>query len=142
MAMSFDPFSQLDRFAASVLDRTRAPRLMPVDLYRVGDHYVLDADLPGVDPDAVDIDVDGQLLTIRAERNASSVEGADWLAQERPYGSYVRQFSLGDGVDLDQISANYENGVLSIQIPVSEKAKSRKIQIAGRPEKKKRLLGA
>jgi len=142
VAMSFDPFSQLDRLAATVLDTARAPRLMPVDLYRVGDRYVLTADLPGVDPDSVDVDVDGQVLTIRAERNASSVEGAKWLTQERPYGSYVRQFSLGDGVDLDQISANYENGVLSIGIPVNEKTKPRKIQITGKPERKKRLLGA
>ncbi len=141
MTMSFDPFGQLDRFGTNALAASRAPRLMPVDLYRVEDHYVLDADLPGVGPDAVDIDVDGQLLTIRAERNASSVKGAKWLVQERPTGSYLRQFSLGDGVDLDRISANYENGVLSIVIPVSEKAKPRKIQIASRPEKKRRLLG-
>lgn len=142
MGMSFDPFSQLDRLTASMLDAARAPRLMPVDLYRVGDHYVLDADLPGVDPDSVDIDVDGQVLTVRAERNGSSVEDAKWLTQERPRGSYVRQFSVGEGVDIDQISASYENGVLSIVIPVSEKAKPRKIQISGRQEKKKRLLGA
>lgn len=141
MAMSFDPFSQLDRFAASVLDSARTPRMMPVDLYRVEDHYVLDANLPGVDPESIDIDVDGQVLTIRAERNASSVDGAKWLAQERPYGSYVRQFSLGDGVDLDKISASYENGVLSITIPVSEKTKPRKICIGSQPAKKKRLLG-
>jgi HSP20 family protein len=139
--MSFDPFSQLDRFAASVLDSARTPRMMPVDLYRVEDHYVLDANLPGVDPESIDIDVDGQVLTIRAERNASSVDGAKWLAQERPYGSYVRQFSLGDGVDLDKISASYENGVLSITIPVSEKTKPRKIRIGSQPAKKKRLLG-
>lgn len=142
MTTAFDPFGQLDRLTASVLDAARTQRLMPVDLYRVGDEYVLDADLPGVDPDSVDIDVDGQVLTVRAERDGSTLEGAKWLAQERPHGSYVRQFSIGEGVDIDQIGATYENGVLRITIPVSEKAKPRKIHIGGRPEKKKRLLGA
>lgn len=142
MAMSFDPFTQLDRLAASVLDAAQAPRVMPVDLYRVEDQYVLDADLPGVDPGSVDIDVDGQLLTIRAERRGSTDEGAQWLARERPRGSYVRRFSVGDGVDTDRVSANYENGVLRIVIPVSAKAKPRRIQIGKGHERKRRLLGA
>jgi HSP20 family protein len=102
---------------------------MPVDLYRDQDRYVLNADLPGVDPGSVDIDVDGQLLTIRAQRTAASAEGAKWLAQERPAGSYLRQFSIGEGVDAAGISASYDNGVLSVIIPVSEKAKPRKIQV-------------
>ncbi|MCU1513848.1 MAG: Hsp20/alpha crystallin family protein, partial [Microbacteriaceae bacterium] len=91
--------------------------------------YVLNADLPGIDPGSVDVDVDGQLLTIRAQRTASSNEGAKWLSQERPYGAYLRQFSLGDGVDPEKISAHYDNGVLSVVLPVSERAKPRKIQI-------------
>src|SRR3954465_11335535 len=128
MAMNFDPFRELDRPAGSVV-ATRGPKLMPMDLYRDGDHYVLSADLPGVDPGSVDVDVDGQLLTVRAERTAGMHDGAKWLSQERPYGSYVRQFSLGEGVDPDRITANYDNGVLSVIIPVSERAKPRKVEI-------------
>jgi len=129
MAMTFDPFSQLDRFAASVLDSARAPRLMPVDLYRDGDRYVLHADLPGADPGTIDIDVDGGQLTVRAQRTAETGDGVRWLARERSAGSFLRQFTLGEGVDLDRISASYENGVISIIIPVSERAKPRKIAV-------------
>lgn len=129
MALTFDPFSQLDRFAASVLDSVRAPRLMPVDLYRDGDRYILHADLPGVDPGSIDVDLDGGQLTLRAQRTADSREGVRWLARERGAGSFLRQFSLGEGVDLDGISASYDSGVLSVIIPVSERAKSRRIAV-------------
>jgi len=129
MALSFDPFSQLDRFAASVLDSVRAPRLMPVDLFRDGERYVLHADLPGVDPGSIDVDLDGGQLTLRAQRTADNQDGVRWLARERGSGSFLRQFTLGDGVDLDGISASYESGVLSVIIPVSERAKPRKIEV-------------
>ena len=130
MAMSFDPFSEFDRLASTMLDsRLGSPRFMPVDLYRENDTYVLSADLPGVDPGSVDIDVDGQLLTIRAQRTADSRD-AKWLAHERPHGSYLRQFSLGEGIDSDKISAVYDNGVLNVIIPVSERAKPRKIEVS------------
>lgn len=132
MALSFDPFSQLDRFAASVLDSVRAPRLMPVDLFRDGEQYVLHADLPGVDPGSVDVDLDGSQLTIRAQRTADNREGVRWLARERGAGQFLRQFTLGEGVDLDKISASYESGVLSVIIPVSERAKPRKIDVESR----------
>jgi len=128
MAMNFDPFRELDRLAGSLLD-TRAPRLMPIDLFRDGDHYVLAADLPGIDPGSVDIDVDGQLLTIRAERTLGKGDGVKWLARERQGGSFLRQLSLGQGVDTERIAATYENGVLSVTIPVSERAKPRKIEV-------------
>jgi HSP20 family protein len=130
MAMSFDPFSDLDRLTGALLGTRSGARFMPVDLYRDRDQYILTADLPGVDPGSVDIDVDGQLLTIRAERTAGTAEGAKWLTQERPYGSYLRQFSLGEGVDAAAISAHYDNGVLSVVIPLGEKAKPRKIEVA------------
>jgi len=129
MAMYFDPFRELDRLATSVLDAQRGPRFMPIDLHRQGDHYILNADLPGIDPGSVDVDVDGQLLTIRAERTARSDEGVKWLAHERPTGSFLRQLNLGDGIDTEHISATYENGVLSVMIPVSERAKPRKVAI-------------
>ena len=131
MAVSFDPFGDLDRLTGALLGpRQGGPRFMPVDLYRDRDQYILTADLPGIDPGSVDLDVDGQLLTIRAERTAGSHEGVKWLSQERPYGSYLRQFSLGEGVEAAAISAHYDNGVLSVVIPLGEKAKPRKIAIA------------
>ncbi|WP_261166700.1 Hsp20/alpha crystallin family protein [Microbacterium sp. Marseille-Q6965] len=128
MAMFFDPFRELDRVAQQMLDR-QGPRLMPMDLYRDGDHYVLSADLPGIDPGSVDIDVDGQVLTIRAERTVRSNEGVSWITRERASGSFLRQLNLGQGIDTEAISARYENGVLSVLIPISEKAKPRKIEI-------------
>jgi HSP20 family protein len=135
MAMYFDPFRELDRVAGQLLDTRQGPRLMPMDLYRDGDHYVLNADLPGIDPGSVDIDVDGQLLTIRAERTVRSQEGVKWIARERSGGSFLRQLNVGQGVDTAGISASYENGVLSVVIPISEKAKPRKIEVqAGAPK--------
>ena len=127
MTMFFDPFRELDRLTGAGRSGVAA---MPVDLFREGDHYVLNADLPGVDPGTVDVSVDGQTLTIRAERTVALPEGAEWLARERAEMSVVRQFSVGEGVDADAITANYDNGVLSLVIPVSERAKPRKIQIA------------
>ncbi|GEB96135.1 Hsp20/alpha crystallin family protein [Microbacterium lacticum] len=129
MAMSFDPFSEIDRLASVLIQSRPGPRVMPVDLYRDGDRYILSADLPGVDPGSVDIDVDGQLLTIRAQRSAARADGAKWLLQERPAGTYLRQFSIGEGVDSANISASYEDGVLRLVIPVSERAKPRKVQV-------------
>ena len=126
---TYDPFRDFDRLASSLLEARRGPRYMPMDLYRDGDHYVLTADLPGIDPGSVDIDVDGQLLTIRAERTLGNREGVKWITREREGGSFLRQLNLGQGVDTENIAANYSNGVLSVTIPVSEKAKPRKIAV-------------
>ncbi len=125
MAVLFDPFRELERGATR-----QGPRRMPIDLYRDGDHYVLTADLPGVDPGSVDVDVDGQLLTVRAERTTRSTGDVKWLARERQGGAYLRQFTLGQGIDTASISANYENGVLSVVMPVSEQAKPRKVTVS------------
>ncbi|WP_353808437.1 Hsp20/alpha crystallin family protein [Agromyces sp. SYSU T00194] len=129
MATTYDAFRDLDRVASALFDPRRGPRRMPMDLYRDGDHYVLTADLPGIDPGSVDIDVDGQLLTIRAERTLSTGEGVKWITREREAASFLRQLNLGQGIDTDRISARYDNGVLNVQIPVSEKAKPRKIMV-------------
>jgi len=142
MAMSFDPFSEFDRLASSLLQSRPGPRLMPVDLYREGDRYVLTADLPGADPGSIDIDVDGQLLTIRAQRTTASTEGVKWLSQERPAGSYLRQFSVGEGIDADKITASYDNGVLSLVLPVSERAKPRKIEVGSAKSNEQRTISA
>ncbi|SDQ27718.1 Hsp20/alpha crystallin family protein [Microbacterium sp. cf332] len=125
-----DPFRDLDRIASSLFDTRRGPRRMPMDLYRDGDHYVMTADLPGIDPGSVDIDVDGQLLTIRAERTLASGEGVKWITREREAASFLRQLNLGQGVDTEGIAATYNNGVLTVTIPVSEKAKPRKIEVS------------
>ena len=128
MAMNHDPFRELDRLAGALFE-TRGPRLMPMDLYRDHDHYVLSADLPGIDPGSVDIDVDGQLLTIRAERTLANHEGVKWLTRERVAGSFLRQLNLGQGIDIEHIAASYANGVLSVTLPVGEHAKPRKVEV-------------
>jgi HSP20 family protein len=132
--LRFDPFSDLDAWTRSLLTgqtgSSRTPRFMPMDLCKINDHYVLTADLPGVDPGSVDVSVDNGMLTISAHRTARSEESAQWLANERFFGSYRRQLSLGEGIDAEKISATYENGVLTCTIPLAEKAKPRKIDVA------------
>ncbi len=132
--LRFDPFSELDALTRGLLTNqtgsNRSPRFMPMDLCKLGDHYVLTADLPGVDPGSVDIDVDGGTLTISAHRTARSDESVQWLTNERFFGTYRRQLSLGDGVDESAISATYENGVLTVTIPIAERAKPRKVEVA------------
>lgn len=128
---TYDPLREMERLANTFFEGgRRSPRQMPMDLYRDGDHYVLTADLPGIDPGSVDVDVDGQLLTIRAERTLTGGDGVKWITRERSSGTFLRQLSLGQGIDTERISANYRNGVLSVTIPVSEQAKPRKIEIA------------
>lgn len=130
--LRFDPFRDLDRLAEQMLGApagsARVPRFMPMDLFRSGDHYVLTADLPGVDPGSIDVNADNGTLTIRAERSARSADSVEWLANERFTGSFMRQLSLGDGVDADAITATYDNGVLTLTIPLAEVAKPRRIE--------------
>lgn len=134
MALTFDPFREMDRMMAQLVstsaDAPRTGRWMPMDLYRVGDHYVVNVDLPGVDPGSIDLDVDANTLTIQAERTLGADDGAQWLARERASGRFVRQLNLGDGLDVDGIDAHYDNGVLSLRIPVAEKARPRKITVS------------
>jgi HSP20 family protein len=133
MALVFDPFRDMDRLTSQLMGSMspgRSPRWMPLDLYRAGDHYVVNIDLPGVDPGSIDLDVDGNTLSIKAERTLQADDGeAQWLTQERPAGSFMRQLTLGEGLDVAGIHASYENGVLTLTIPVSERSKPRKIQI-------------
>ena len=134
MALTFDPFRDMDRLASQLFGSASGqarggPRWMPMDLYRSGDHYVVNVDLPGVDPGSIDLDVDGNTLTVQARRTLSAEDSAQWLAQERPAGSFMRQLSLGEGLDVEAIHASYENGVLSLTIPVAEQAKPRKIEV-------------
>lgn len=132
--LRFDPFSDIDAMTKQLLglgtDTGRVPRFMPVDLYKSGDHYVLLADLPGVDPGSVDVSIDNGTLTLTAERSARSEEGVQWLSSERFSGKFRRQLSLGDGIDTAGIRASYDNGVLSVTIPVAERAKPRRVEIS------------
>ncbi|MBX8687437.1 MULTISPECIES: Hsp20/alpha crystallin family protein [Mycolicibacterium] len=138
--LRFDPFSDLDALTRSLLSgdsgSMRTPRFMPMDLCKIGDHYVLTADLPGVDPGSVDVNVDNGTLTISAHRTARSEESAQWLANERFFGNFRRQLSLGDGIETSAISATYENGVLTVTIPIAERAKPRKIEVAHGADRK------
>ncbi len=132
--MRFDPFRDFDRLAEQVLGSgtgaSRVPRFMPMDVYREGDHFVLLVDLPGVDSESIDVHVDNGMLTIKAEREAPEGEGLDWILSERSAGSYMRQLTLGDGVDTERIEAGYAGGVLRVTVPVAEKAKPRRIQVS------------
>ncbi|WP_157129485.1 Hsp20/alpha crystallin family protein [Nocardia amamiensis] len=133
--LRFDPFHDIDTVARQLLGETagtaRAPRFMPMDLFKAGDHYVLNADLPGVDPGSIDVSVDSGTLTLRAQRTVPSEEGVQWIASERFAGTFMRQLSLGENVDAEKISATYNNGVLSVTIPIMERAKPRRIAISG-----------
>lgn len=132
--LRFDPFRDFDRMTEQLLGvpsgTARAPRFMPMDLYRSGDHYVLHADLPGVDPGSVDVNVENGTLTIKAQRSERTEEGVQWISSERFTGTYLRQLSLGDGIDTEKISATYANGVLTVTLPVADRAKPRKVSIA------------
>ncbi|MHC3004981.1 Hsp20/alpha crystallin family protein [Gordonia metallireducens] len=132
--LRFDPFSDMDAWArgmltGSVAGTARTPKFMPLDLYKVDDHYMLVADLPGADPGSIDVSVDNGVLTLSAQRSAPSDEGVEWLASERFSGTYRRQLTLGDSIDSAGISARYDNGVLTVTIPVAEKAKPRRIEV-------------
>ena len=130
MARTYDPFRELDRWFTDVA-RTPATAAMPMDLYREGEAFVAHVDLPGVDPASIDIDIDERTLTIRAERKAPTATGeAKWLVHERPSGTFARQLTLGYGVALDKIAAEYSDGVLNLTIPIAEEAKPRKVSVS------------
>lgn len=130
----FDPFRDIDRLTEQMLGAqagsARAPRFMPMDLYRSGDHYVLHADLPGIDPGSVDVHVENGTLTVQAERSARTEQDVQWLSSERFTGTFLRQLTLGEGIDEERISATYRNGVLTVTLPVAERAKPRRIAVA------------
>lgn len=128
-----NPFRGLDRFFDQFAQlATGDAKLMPMDVYRDADNYVAKMDLPGVDPASIDIDVNDNVLTVRAERTAQDVmhdEHSGWVSRERSYGSFARQLSLDSGLDASRISADYTNGELVITIPVADQAKPQKIQV-------------
>jgi HSP20 family protein len=124
MLMRFDPFREAERLMQSSW-RTTAP----LDAYRRGDEFVVRVDLPGVDPAGVELNVEKNVLTLTAERSWKPEEGDEVLVNERPQGRVTRRLFLGEGLDAERITANYENGVLVIAVPVAEAAKPRKVEI-------------
>jgi HSP20 family protein len=134
MLMRTDPFRDLDRFTQQVLGTAARPAVMPIDAWRDGDQFIVELDLPGVKTDSLDLDVERNVLTVRAERPGLD-QSREMLAAERPRGVFSRQLFLGDNLDTDKIDANYHDGVLRLTIPIAEKAKPRRIQITSNNEK-------
>lgn len=128
MLLRFDPFAELDRMTRDMSPAARRST-MPVDAYRVGERFYLHFDLPGVDPDSIDITVEKNTLTVKAERTWTFNEEAAVVINERPQGTFSRQFFLGEALDADHIEAGYDHGVLTVTIPVAEQAKPRKITV-------------
>jgi HSP20 family protein len=140
MLMRTDPFRELDRLTQQVLGTSGTwsrPTAMPMDAYRDGDRFVVAFDLPGVDADAIELDVERNVLTVKAERRpVAAGEQVEMQVAERPLGVFSRQLFLGDTLDTDHIDAHYDTGVLTLRIPIAEKAKPRKISISGGSDRK------
>jgi HSP20 family protein len=128
-----DPFREFDRLTQQILGTTNRPAIMPMDAWREGDQFVLEFDLPGVSAESIDLDVERNVLTVRAER-AGRNDDWEMLASERPRGVFSRQLVLGDNLDLEHIEASYDAGVLRLTVPVAEKAKPRKIEVTAGSE--------
>jgi HSP20 family protein len=138
MLLRTDPFRELDRLTQQVFGTQGTlarPAAMPMDAWQDGDSFVVELDLPGVDPDSIDLDVERNVLTVRAER-ANRASDANLISAERPRGVFSRQLILGEALDTESVEAGYEHGVLSLRIPVAEKAKPRKISINRAEERK------
>ena len=130
MLMRFDPFRDFDRLAQQAFGTSgRALPAMPMDAYRHGDRFTVHFDLPGVDAGSIDLTVEKNVLTVSAQRSWQRQEGDEVIAAERPQGSYSRQLFLGESLDTDRIEASYDNGVLTLTIPVAEQAKARRVEI-------------
>lgn len=129
MLIRTDPFRELDRLAQQLTGTSAHPAAMPMDAWREGENFVVEFDLPGVDPSSIDLDIEQNVLTVRAERKPRTTEETEMLVSERPVGMFSRQVILGDSLNADGVKASYNAGVLSLHIPVAEKAKPRKIEI-------------
>ena len=129
MLMRTDPFRDLDRLTQQLLGTSARPAVMTMDAWRDGEEFVVEFDLPGVSPDSVDLDVERNVLTVKAERPAMNGD-REVIAAERPRGVFSRQLILGDNLDTENVEASYNAGVLTLRIPVAEQAKPRKIMIS------------
>jgi HSP20 family protein len=129
MLMRTDPFRDLDRLTQQVFGTPARPAAMPIDAYRKGEEFIVEFDLPGVDAASIDLVVEKNVLTVHAQRQRSADEGMEMLVAERPQGSFSRQLFLGESLDADRIEADYSNGVLTLRVPIAEKAKPRRVTI-------------
>jgi HSP20 family protein len=136
MLMRTDPFRDLDRLTEAVFGTRTRPAVMPMDAYRVDGSFVIHLDLPGVTPDSIDLTVEQNVLSVHAERKPAVAESSELVVAERPHGVFSRQLFLGDTLDADHLAADYEAGVLTITIPVAEKAKPRRVEVSAGGEKK------
>ena len=136
MLMRFDPFREMDRIAQMATEATQSPRSFPLDAYRRGDEFIVQFDLPGVDASSIDLTLERNVLTVKGERRFARQQGDEIIAAERPQGVFTRQLFLGDTLDGERISAAYHDGVLTLTIPISERAKPRRVEIStqGRPQ--------
>ena len=130
MLMRTDPFRDLDRWTQQVLGTPARPAAMPIDAYRSGEEFVVHFDLPGVDAQSIDLTVEKNVLTVHAERRRPDAEGVELLVGERPQGTFSRQLFLGETLDTDRIEAQYADGVLTLRVPIAEKAKPRRVPIS------------
>jgi HSP20 family protein len=131
MLMRTDPFRDLDRLTEAVFGTNGRPAVMPMDAYRAGDFFLVHLDLPGVDTDSIDLTVERNVLTVHAERKPAVDDSAERVVAERTYGVFSRQLFLGETLDAEKLTAEYDAGVLTIKIPVAEQAKPRKVEISG-----------
>lgn len=135
MLMRTDPFREMERLAQQVLGSTAHPAAMPMDAWREGQEFVVAFDLPGVSPDSVDLDIERNVLTVKAQRPEPAGKDIEMIASERPRGTFSRQLILGDTLDAENVKATYDGGILTLRIPLAEKAKPRKIEIETREGK-------
>ena len=138
MLMRTDPFRELDRLTQQVFGTVARPAVMPMDAWRDKDEFVVEFDLPGVAPESIELDVEQNVLTVKAERPARNGD-TEMVAAERPRGLFSRQLFLGESLDTDKVTASYESGVLTLRIPVAERAKPRKIHILSGDDRKQAI---
>jgi HSP20 family protein len=141
MLMRTEPFRDLDRMFEQLVGTTGRPAVMHVDAERDGDNFYVYFDLPGVDPDSIELTVERNVLQVKAQRQRRPKDGVETVISERPMGVFSRQLFLGDTLDTDHLEATYDNGVLTLRIPVSEKAKPRKISIGSGDSGRKQIKG-
>jgi HSP20 family protein len=129
MLQRYDAGRDLDRITTRVFDTATRSSGCRLDAHRDGDTFFIDIDLPGVDPASIDVTVDRKVLTIRAERKRVEKEGRQFVVAERQMGTFSRQVFLSETLDTDRLEPRYDNGVLTLSIPITEKAKPRKFEI-------------
>jgi HSP20 family protein len=129
MLMRTDPFRDLDRLTQQVFGTPARPAAMPIDAYRHGEDFVVELDLPGVDAESIELTIEKNVLTVHARRERGGLDGVEFLVAERPQGTFSRQLFLGESLDSERIDARYQDGVLTLRLPVAEKAKPRRVPI-------------